>query len=51
MSDIVRWNISGAELIPKNQAIEAKAAKGDYKGGQQFWVLIQNNLPETAIGV
>ena len=28
-----------------------KAAEGGDKGGQQFWALIQRNLPETAIGV
>ena len=51
MSDMVRWNISGAELIPKGQAVEAKVAIGGDKGGQQFWVLIQRNLPEPAIGI
>lgn len=35
----------------KGQAVEAKAAKGGDKGGQQFLVLIQRNLPEPAIGI
>ena len=51
MSDMVHWNISGAELIPKGRRLKQERPKGGDKGGQQFWVLIQRNLPEPAIGV
>lgn len=39
----------GCGTNSKWQAVEAKAAKGNDKSGQQYWVLIQRNLPENFV--